>query len=73
MTTEWSAEEIEASRRRNGVDPAWQWTLCEAGCGDIVWVPDKDALIRASKGVPVVLVCSVSCGRALLARMRPLS
>lgn len=72
MTTEWSEKEIEDSRRRRGVPQDWVWSLCEAGCGDVVWHQGFDQiraseLAKGKRDVTVVLVCSRACMTAWMA------
>jgi hypothetical protein len=54
--------QIEASRERLGIAPDWSWQECEAGCGDIVWLPPV-AIEMREQGRSVVFACTAECAR----------
>lgn len=57
MRADPTPEQIEESRRRLNIDPTWEWSHCQAGCGEIVWHPPVDE----SDTTSTIFVCSAAC------------
>lgn len=64
--SERNAADIEASRKRLSIPDGYQWSECEAECGDVAWHPPMDVLVLQAAGKPILLVCSAACATAAL-------
>lgn len=63
-----SPEVVEHVRKVKGVPRSWECAPCQAGCGEIVFYPPDAPAAARDAGVPFAIVCSLTCGQALMGR-----